>query len=81
MKVVGNKYYDDYSESIFLDTLYGKSVNVYLLSGVKLFGEFYGHDIVSICLKRDNSEQIVYKSAVSSISHVKANSQNTLNYN
>jgi RNA chaperone Hfq len=81
MRINNDKHYDEFSENIFLDTLYGKSVNVFILGGVKLDGEFCGHDNVSICLKRDNSELMVYKMAISSITKVKVGGKNTLKYN
>lgn len=59
---------DDFSESIFLDCLYGKNVQIFLLGGFKLIGEFHGHDDKSIFLKRNNEDQIVYKNAIPSIS-------------
>jgi RNA chaperone Hfq len=72
--------FDEYSETIFLDSLHNKNVNVFLLGGVKLVGEFYGHDNVSIFLKKDNSEQLVYKRAISSISQVNTRNQNGIKY-
>ena len=68
MGFIANKFYDDeFSENIFLDLLHKKNVNVFLLGGVKLVGEFCGHDSRSILLKKEGLDQIVYKTSICSI--------------
>lgn len=75
MEFIKDKFYDEeFSENIFLDTLHNKIVNIFLLSGIKLDGEFCGHDNTSILLKKGKLDQIIYKNAISSIS--KTNQKN-----
>jgi RNA chaperone Hfq len=64
-----NNFYDDeFSENIFLDSLHKKNVKIFLLGGVKLVGKFYSHDGISILLKGDKSDSLVYKNSIASIS-------------
>lgn len=75
MEFIKDKFYDEeFSENIFLDSLHNKIVNIFLLSGIKLDGEFCGHDNTSIFLKKGKLDQIVYKNAISTIS--KSNQKN-----
>ena len=45
----------------------GASVSLFLLKGVRLQGQISGFDAYSLTLKRGDTEQLVYKHAVSTI--------------
>jgi len=65
-----NKYEDEHSENIFLDTLIGKNqqIDVFLLGGVKLTGHIIGHDDFSLVILKDRKEeQLIYKHSILSI--------------
>lgn len=64
-----DKIYDDIiSEEIFLDSLINKNINIFLIGGIKLTGELIGYDTHSIFTEHDKSKQMVYKSAIATIS-------------
>jgi host factor-I protein len=63
-----NIYDDVISEEIFLDSMINRNVNVFLIGGVKLTGEIAGHDTYSIILEKEGVRQLVYKSAIATIS-------------
>lgn len=51
----------------FLDDIKNKTVQIFLVNGVKLDGKITMHDNYCIVLELGNTPQLVYKHAISSI--------------
>ena len=49
-------------------------VTVFLISGVKLIGKIKGFDKYSVILEANNQEQLIFKHAISTISHARRGS-------
>lgn len=61
-------YNDVFSEEIFLDSNINKNINVFLATGIRLTGELIGHGANSILIEYEKKKQLVYKSAIATIS-------------
>lgn len=69
---MNNQDSHDYCEQFVLDKLQAKEelVQIFLLGGTRIIGRITGSDDHTIMISRDRiGEQMIYKSAVTTISH------------